>query len=639
MPKSSHLQQLLLVALLLVTSVVFMPSLSGGWLGDDNHLVVEADCNHGIEHIPDIVRQQSGRCDYRPLRHISYAVDYSLWGLNPFGYHLTNLILHLMAVFLAYLIFMRLGLSGLFAPVGAAIFALHPVQMDAVGYISGRRDVLMGLGYLIAFFGALRFSEFAATPETRKARLKWASVILLGSIISVTSKEMGATIIATVGLFFLFGGQAAFANASAPQKSLLSRVWERRWLLLALGIPSALILVWRGLLHPVSTVAHSLFGGTLARHIATILAVHGRYVELIFFPMRLSGDYAPPVIHVPDSLFALPALFGALWLTLLVGLALYFYRKHRRRASFGISWYLVTMLPVSHLIPHHELAAEHYLYIPLLGLALCTADLLQHLWEKIDPHATESNKAQMAARRRIMLFLISLVLILLAARSFNRAFDYQSEAAHAGATVKYFPTSVRGQARLGLALLADDNFEEARPHIEYVLGTSFQGSARQDVLRILGEYFVEHAQYKKSLKLLEEFLSLRPSNKSATVALSKAYFELGAMQKAYKLNQQLVAQTPNSAEFRYKLALTAFMLKHRDIAREQALNALKFEPDHLDSLLLAANLTMENDRSKALKLLDRAESALAQDSAEQRVPHEKLLRRLRDKIGYGHDEQ
>jgi hypothetical protein len=398
------------------------------------------------------------------------------------------------------------------------------------------------------------------------------------------------------------------------------------------------MLIWRGLLNPVSTVANSLFGGTLARHIATVLSIHARYVELLFFPIRLAGDYAPPVIEVPESLLAPPALLGALWLALLIVLAIRFYRRGWLRASFGILWYLITMLPVSHIIPHHELAAEHYLYIPLVGLALCAADLLQRVWRRIEADASGENAAQSTARRRIIIALIGIALILLGARSFLRAFDYQSEIAHSSATIRYFPASVRGRARLGLALLAEEKFQEARPHLQYVLGTEFQGSARQDVLRILGEYFVAHAQYKKSVRLLEEFLSLRPDNRPALTALSKAYFELGAISRAHQINGRLVELEPFSADYRYKLALTSLMLNRHSDASVQVFNALDVEPNHIDALLLAANITASSEPDVALNLLEKAERALEDAPAEKRASRRKLLRRLRDKLGYGRDE-
>lgn len=625
-------QRVFVGVLLLISMVVFIPALTGDWLGDDDHLVVEAECAHGVSKIPDILLENAGRCNYRPLRYVSYAVDYSLWGLNPLGYHLSNLAIHLLAVLLVYLILIQFGFSWKIALFGAALFAVHPVQVDSVGYISGRRDILMGLGYLVAFYSAMRLSEARQNEARIPTLLAWAGLAVWGSLLSVFSKEMGVTIIATIALYFLCGGYGAFAKREASQKSIAQRIWQFRWLLLALSIPSIVMLIWRGILHPVSTVTHLWFGGSFAYHLATVFSIHGRYVELIFVPIRLAGDYAPPVTVIPDSIFTLPVLFGFVWLAFLIAAAVKFYKKSWLCASFGIFWYLITMLPVSHIIPHHEPAAEHYLYIPIIGLILCGVDLAQRFWQKIDLGDSPRVAEQNLARKRILIVLACALVTLIGWRSYDRSFDYQGEVAHAGATVRYFPASVRGRARLGTALLKTEGFEAARPHLEYVLGTEFQGSARQDVLRILGEYFVKNSRYNESVRLLEEFLSVQPKNESALNAISKAYFELGRADKAFEVNQKLVNIQPKSAEYRYKLALTAFLLKDMQTANQQIAEALQIDPAHLDSLLLGANLNLIEYPREAQDMLNRAAQALGDAPEDERPSREELLKILQQKL-------
>jgi tetratricopeptide (TPR) repeat protein len=625
------LSKAFLPLLLLVAVGVLVPVIMGNWLGDDYHLVVQAQCNHGLEQVADILLQTAGRCDYRPLRHISYAIDYSIWGLDPVGYHITNILFHLAAIVLVYLVFLRLGLAKIFAAFGAALFALHPVQVDAVGYIAGRRDVLMGFGYLVAFLGTVHFSYERQQKRSKPRLIAWAALIVLGAVISVASKEMGVTIAAVVVLFFLFGGDGVFSNSSSLEKSAWKHLCRHRWLISILAIPSVVIFVWRGILHPVSTTAQTLFGGTLARHIATILSVHARYVELLVFPWRLAGDYAPPIIAIPSELLSPLPVLGAVWLGLLVGLSVFFYRRGWFKESFGLAWYLITMLPVSHIIPHHELAAEHYLYIPIVGLALTTAALLQRLWLAHVRHRSTIG-------RRLFVFTVGIVLVALAARTFVRSFDYQSEIAHARATVRHFPASVRGRARLGLALLKEQGLEPARPHLEYVLGTSFQGSARIDVLRALGEFFVASGEYQKGTKLLAEYTGMRPGDRSPLEALSKAYFETGQLESAHQINIRLVKLAPDNAEYRYKAALTAWLGGAKETAHQQVAHSLRLDPEHLDALLLGATIIADRKPDKAADLVERADRVLRQKNDEPLDRQRRLLRTLREKLDYGQDE-
>lgn len=607
------------------------PALTGDWLGDDRFLVVDASCNHGIEHIPSIVLRDAERCSYRPFRHITYALDFSVWGLQPLGYHLTSLLIHLATLLSVLIVFRLMGLSPLFAVAGAAIFALHPVQVDAVAYISGRRDVLMGLGYMLSVLGSIRLSRAHRDRAPILHRLGWAVFAVLGAVISVMSKEMGVTLVATITLLLLLGGDQGFGESRRPKQSMWQRVLNHRWFLLVLAIPVSLMVVHRGLLKPVSTVADTLFGGSLVRHIATVLATHLRYAEIIIFPWRLAGDYAPPVIEVPSSLLSPLPVFGAVWLGLLVGLSIHLYRRGWLKASFGLAWYLITMLPVSHLIPHHELAAEHYLYIPLVGLALTAAALLQRVW------AIRLQDAS-PMRRWLFALAIGVVLVSMASRSFVRSFDYRSEIAHAQATVRHFPASVRGRARLGISLLQEQGLERARPHLEYVLGTTFQGSARADVLRVLGEHFVDKGQYLKAIKLLEEYTRLRPKDRASLEALSKAYFELKRLEQAYETNVRLVGLAPKNAEYRYKVALTAWLDGDLNTAHAQVQRALQLNSDHLDALLLGATVAATDDLDEARRLFERARRLLQARGDEPLDRQRRLLRKLREELDYAQDE-
>ena len=125
---------------------------------------------------------------YNPLSWLSYALDYQLWGLQPSGYHLTNLLLHATNVILFYFLSLRLLLlamprifkaekmrlivSSLFA---ALIFGLHPLRVESVAWVSERRDVLCGFFYLLAI---LSYIHSQVSEAAQKHRMRWLSVTL-----------------------------------------------------------------------------------------------------------------------------------------------------------------------------------------------------------------------------------------------------------------------------------------------------------------------------------------------------------------------------------------------------------------------------------------------------------------------------
>lgn len=93
---------------------------------------------------------------YRPLTVLSYSIDYIFWKLNPFGYHLTSMILHILNGILVYLILSMIIKNNIIALFASLFFIIHPVQTEAVVWVSGRRDVLFTFFFLLAFFSILQ---------------------------------------------------------------------------------------------------------------------------------------------------------------------------------------------------------------------------------------------------------------------------------------------------------------------------------------------------------------------------------------------------------------------------------------------------------------------------------------------------
>src|SRR5687767_888109 len=134
--------------------LLYLNSLGNGFVFDDGDVVV------GDAHIRDLGNWRALLADsYRPLRTITYAVDYAIWGMRPVGFRLTNIALHAANGVLALLIARKLtGRARAAALIAALVLVLHPAQVESVAYISGRRDVLFSVFYLAAFLCYTRFT-------------------------------------------------------------------------------------------------------------------------------------------------------------------------------------------------------------------------------------------------------------------------------------------------------------------------------------------------------------------------------------------------------------------------------------------------------------------------------------------------
>jgi len=180
---SADAQLIAIVCLLGIVFLCYANSLGNEFVFDDFLLVLG---NKRIQTINSGLLLNS----YRPIRDISYAIDFALWGERAFGFHLTNIVIHAANVLLVFALIRRFTESFVTATLATSIFAVHPIQTDAVTYISGRRDLLFTFFYLLAFHSYLTYY-----------RKRWSSqsvvyfvLFLMLWALSLLSKEMAASL-------------------------------------------------------------------------------------------------------------------------------------------------------------------------------------------------------------------------------------------------------------------------------------------------------------------------------------------------------------------------------------------------------------------------------------------------------------
>ena len=137
----------LLIALLVLA--VYLPALRGEFLWDDDSNVVKSAPLRSLTGLAQIWFKPGATQQYYPLTHTSFWLDYHLWGLNTTGYHLENILLHACTSVLLWLLLRRLSIKG--AWLGAALFALHPVNVESVAWITERKNCLSGMFFMRQF--------------------------------------------------------------------------------------------------------------------------------------------------------------------------------------------------------------------------------------------------------------------------------------------------------------------------------------------------------------------------------------------------------------------------------------------------------------------------------------------------------
>ncbi len=350
----------LLPAVLALAAIsLFARSLPYGFVYDSYGQVFIGDYIHQPRHLLDVLTFRVLAMDEldfnRPVELASLMCDSLVWGRHPFGYHLTNILLHAAAVVLAFRWLRQLAVTPMAAFLAALLFAVHPLVTEAVCEPSNRKDILaaiFGLGALLTA-GAHR----ADRRDGDVPRVLLASLLTL---LAVGAKEVGVAIPPVMGLYWW----------------LFRRDEPRRYWVGAVGGSGAAVagfLTARfALAHPQSeifTVPATYPGGSLSSALLLQPRILALYLWHVVWPANLSADYT--YSSVRD--LTLPLAGGVLIVT---GGALAWWSYRDRRAALGTGLVVASLLPVCNLVPIYCPAADRYLYLPLIGLAVLVAAAL-----------------------------------------------------------------------------------------------------------------------------------------------------------------------------------------------------------------------------------------------------------------------
>lgn len=302
--------------------------------------------------------------NWHPLTWLSYLLDFELYGLAPGGYHLTNLALHLANTGLLFAALRRLAGAPGCALAVAALFALHPLHVESVAWVSERKDVLSGLFWMGGLWAYARYAE--APSPGRYAAV--GGLLALGLL----SKPMLVTFPCVLLLLDFWPLRRLGAQPGTLDRGRIVRCSLEKLPLLALSAAACAVT-----LHAQSGALQQLDVGLPAR-VANACIAYATYVGLAFWPVGLTPFYVHPGEDVSWPL----ALVAACCLAAVTSLALLRSRRHPY-AAVGWLWFLGTLVPVIGLVQVGEQAmADRYTYVPLIGLSIALVWLGRDAWER-----------------------------------------------------------------------------------------------------------------------------------------------------------------------------------------------------------------------------------------------------------------
>jgi tetratricopeptide (TPR) repeat protein len=529
---------LLLVGLTLVT---YAPALENGFVWDDDDYVTANQTLESARGLWEIWRRPGAVPQYYPLTFTTLWLDYRLWGLEPFGYHLGNVLLHALNAVLLWRVLAALAVPG--AWLGAAVFAVHPVHVESVAWITERKNVLSGAFFLAALLAYLRWER----------RGGWRPYILaLGLFLAaLLSKTVAATLPAVVlVLAWWRRGRLTPGDVAATLPFAL------------LGAAMALGTIWMERHHVGAA------GADWALSAAERCLVAGRalwfYAGKLLWPARLTFFY--PRWTIDAGLWwqwLFPAAAAA------VACALFAVRRRIGRGPLAsVLVYAVTLLPALGFVPvfpmRYSFVADHFQYLGSIGLiALAAAVATRHA----------------AAARRAAAAGAALVLLVLATLAWRQTHVYRDLATLWADTIAKNPRAWMAHNNLGLLLVEEGRVEEGMAHYRAALAAkpddTFAENNLANALAQLGHDDEAMEHYRRAL-------AIEPTHAEAHNNLGNVLARRGHLEEAMAEYEAALGARPRYADAHNNLGnvLAALGRPAEAIARFE--EALRIEPGFAD---------------------------------------------------------
>lgn len=495
--------------ILLCGLAVYSNSLNGPFLFDDR-VVIAGE--------PNIQNFNLYWTDGRLVPNFTFALNHYLHGENTTGYHVVNLLLHLISSLLVFalttLLFRtpHLAVSYLreksqhIGFLAAMLFVVHPIQTQAVSYISQRYTSMVAVFYLAAICMYILFR--LSTAEGVRKYLLYAG-FLLSVLLAFKSKQNAATLplaIIMVEMLFFSGSM------------------KRRLLYFSPFIIVFLLAITYFFGSDITFLALSektRLGTKMPRtdYLFTQFRVITTYLRLLIFPIDQNLDYDYPIfdnILTPEVL-----LSGMLHLGLLLTAGYtYLYSRtknhHLRIFTFGISWFYLSLAIESSLIPIVDVIYEHRVYLPSVGFFLICATAFYQL-------------PQLKGKKPIQIGIITTLILALGLSTYNRNSVWQSSLALWSDTASKSPNKPRPLNNLGIEYFNQNDYETA---LKYFRLAITKDPKYMKAYFNAGESCQKMGRYQQSLTYYRIFVSARPNYPETYKNISDVFLELGQSKNA-----------------------------------------------------------------------------------------------------------
>ncbi len=569
-------------------------SLAGPFLFDDRVTVID---NPQIRHLWPLSQSLfAGRetpTAGRPLVNLSFAVNYAIGGLQVRGYHLLNIAIHLACALLLFGVVRRVlngpthrsrwsGIADAVALSASALWLLHPLNTEAVSYLTQRTELMMGLFYIATFYAMVR------GDDSSRPRL-WRTVSVCACALGMACKETMVTVPIMVWLY----------DWRIRGESVRDTFRRRRHFYAALASTWTLLIVlqWSG---PRIHSAGWSAGIDVWTYLLNQTTMIVRYLRLTIWPTGLVLAYGYPVPLTLSDVLPNSVIIVGLLATTLVALRL------TPPVGFLLAWVVVTLAPTSSFIPiATEVGAERRMYVPLMALAVLAVVGMAGVARAIDQRCPRSMR-----RLGSVCTLIAMVAVIAAygAEVARRNREYRSGLIMAQTVLARWPTPYahfllatelidvgdrhaalphlqtairdipRAEMTLGQELTKAGQWDDALAHLQRFVQLEPLMLEAVPARNLIGRLLTQSGQFDAAVEQFHLVLQMAPTFVEAHGHLANALFEQKQFAEALPEYRQYLAAFPHDAAATLKLGVAFDKLGRRDDALAAFLRVLDLDP-------------------------------------------------------------
>lgn len=567
MRKSDKWKYYSLAIILLISFVIYLPVFNNKLLAWDDDLYIKNNPLVYSINLKDIFSQYV-MGNYHPLTILTFAIEYQFFGLNETGYHVINLLLHLLNVFLVFYVINLLVNKPTVALVASLLFGIHPLHVESVAWAAELKDLLYTFFFLASYILYLKYLTL------QQKKLYVFSLLLF--CLSLLSKAMAASLPVVLILTDYFKG-----------RKINGKVLLEKLPFILLSIAFGIVAVWA----QKSSGATEVVNFDLLQRI--VFACYGfiMYIVQLFFPLHLSAYYPYPIKStesMPAHYYLYPILFAGLII------AVFYSLRFTKKFFFGIGFFAITIFLVLQLLPvGGAIIADRYSYIPSIGIFFLAGEGFDLLLNK---------------KFRVPAFsLLAIITIFFSIRTYNRCNIWNNDLTLWDDVISKYQTVPIAYNNRGLIYLNQGKNDTALMDFNKAI------ELKPDYAKAYnnrGALYMNENKNDEALKNFDKAIEFMPSFEGFHISRGNALKNKNRIEEAFMEYDKALSLRADFAEAFYSRGILFMNQGKNSQAIEEYSKAIGLNPNYIEAYLNRGNSFRENkqfddalkDYEKVIKL-------------------------------------